>query len=438
MTTLIITIVIALAILVGLLVGGAPVFVGFLVVNIVGVLVYFGPAGFGLFANSIFSTATTDTLAAVPLFIVMGELLFRSGTMEVLFSSLDRLIGRVRGRQYVLCVLLSAILGALSGAAMAVAGLLGRSLYPAMVKRGYDPRLSAGTILGGASLDPIIPPSVLAVILATIAQVSTGKLLIAGAGPGILLTLMFLIYVAIRLWFNPKLAPDTTTEDQAKGSVIIALLKMIPACFIFFLVMGLVMLGIATPTEAAATGVAGAVGLAYFYGGLTRTMLRESFYAGVTVSALLLLIMCCAIMFSQLLTFAGAPQLVGELVQSMHLPSPVMIFIMLAIPFFLHILLFLDQVALFFILVPIYKPILAVYHVDEIWFFTMLLIVATVGGISPPFGYTLFAMKSALPGTSMSELYKAAWPFVWIICLGILIIALFPPIATYLPNLMGP
>ena len=133
----------------------------------------------------------------------MGELLFRSGTMEVLFSSLDRLVGRVRGRQYVLCILLSAILGALSGAAMAVAGLLGRSLYPAMIKRGYDPKLSAGTILGGASLDPIIPPSVLAVILATIAQVSTGKLLVAGMGPGILLTVMFLIYVAIRLWMQP-------------------------------------------------------------------------------------------------------------------------------------------------------------------------------------------------------------------------------------------
>jgi len=439
MTALIITILVALAILVGLLVGGTPVFVGFLVVNVIGVLVFFGPAGFGLFANSIFSTATTDTLAAVPLFIVMGELLFRSGTMEVLFSSLDRLIGRVRGRQYILCVLLSAILGALSGAAMAVAGLLGRSLYPAMIKRGYDPRLSAGTILGGASLDPIIPPSVLAVILATIAQVSTGKLLIAGAGPGILLTLMFLIYVGVRLWFNPKLAPDISKEDDtAKGSVFMALVKMLPACFIFFLVMGLVMLGIATPTEAAATGVFGALVLSYFYGGLNFNMLRESFYTGATVSSLLLLIMCCAIMFSQLLTFAGAPQLFGELVRTMQLPAAVMIFIMLAIPFFLHILLFLDQVALLFILVPIYKPILGVYHIDEIWFFTMLLIVATVGGISPPFGYTLFAMKSALPGLSMTELYKAAWPFVWLICLGILIVALYPPVVTYLPNLMGP
>lgn len=439
MTALITTLVVALAILVGLLVGGAPVFVGFLAVNIIGILYYFGPSGFGLFANSIFTTATTDTLAAVPLFIVMGELLFRSGAMEVLFSSLDRLVGRVRGRQYVLCILLSAILGALSGAAMAVAGLLGRSLYPAMVKRGYDPTLSAGTILGGASLDPIIPPSVLAVILAMIAQISTGKLLIAGMGPGILLTLMFLAYVAVRLWLNPALAPDLASEDERKkGSVLLALAKMLPACFIFFLVMGLVMLGIATPTEAAAAGVFGALVLSFAYGALTAKMLRESFYAGVTVSSLLLLIMCCAVMFSQLLTFAGAPQLFGEMVRTLKLPAAITIFIMLALPFFLHIFLFLDQVALFFILVPIYKPILAGYRVDEIWFFTMLLIVATVGGISPPFGYTIFAMKSALPNSSMSELYKAAWPFVWLICFSIVVIAIFPGIATWLPGLMGP
>lgn len=438
MTVLLVTITVALAILVALLVGGAPIFVGFLAVNILGILYYFGPSGFGLFANSIFTTATIDALAAVPLFIVMGELLFRSGTMEVLFKSLDILVGRIRGRQYVLCILLSAILGALSGAAMAVAGMLGRALYPAMIRRGYDPRLSAGTILGGASLDPIIPPSVLAVILATIAQVSTGKLLIAGIGPGILLTVMFLAYVGIRLWLNPSLAPDISAEDKKKGSAFLALLRMLPAGGIFFLVMGLVMLGIATPTEAAATGVFGAVVLAYFYGGLTKAMLRESFYSGVTVSSLLLLIMCCAVMFSQLLTFAGAPQLFGEMVRTLKLPPAVLIFIMLALPFFLHIFLFLDQIALFFILVPIYKPILALHGVDEIWFFTMLLIVATVGGICPPFGYTLFAMKSALPNTSMSALFKASWPFVWIICLGIVIIALVPGIATWLPNIMGP
>jgi tripartite ATP-independent transporter DctM subunit len=425
--------------LVALLVGGAPIFVGFLAVNIIGILHYFGPAGFGLFANSIFATATIDALAAVPLFIVMGELLFRSGAMEVLFKSLDRLVGRIRGRQYVLCILLSAILGALSGAAMAVAGMLGRALYPAMIQRGYDPKLSAGTILGGASLDPIIPPSVLAVILATVAQVSTAQLLIAGIGPGILLTVMFLAYVGLRLWLNPALAPDASSEeDRMGGSAFVALLQMVPACFIFFLVMGLVMFGIATPTEAAATGVFGALVVSYLYGGLSRKMLRESFYGGVTVSSLLLLIMCCAVMFSQLLTFAGAPQLFGEMVRNLQLPPAILVFILLALPFFLHIFLFLDQIALFFILVPIYKPILALYAVNEIWFFTMLLIIATVGGISPPFGYTLFAMKSAVPNTSMSELFMAAWPFVWIICLGIVIIAMFPGIATWLPSLTGP
>src|SRR6185436_21176695 len=184
-----------IGLLLGLLFLGIPVFVAFLILNVAGILVLMGPAGFGLFANSIYTTATITALATVPLFIVMGEILFRSGAMEAVFDSLDRLVGRVRGRQYVLCIVLSAILGSLSGAAMAVAGLLGRSLYPSMVKRGYDPKLTAGTILGGASLDPIIPPSVLAVILATVAQVSTGKLLIAGTGPGILLTVMYLVYV---------------------------------------------------------------------------------------------------------------------------------------------------------------------------------------------------------------------------------------------------
>ena len=197
---------------------GVPIFISFLLLNVAGVLVFLGPAGFGLFAASIFTTANTNALAAVPLFILMGDILFRSGAMEVLFDSLDRLIGRIRGRQYVLCILLSAILGALSGAAMAVAGMLGRSLFPSMTRRGYDTHLSVGTILGGASLDPIIPPSVLAIIIATLAQISTGKLLVAGIIPGLLLTGMFLIYIAIRVWAKPSLAPDIAADHECRAS----------------------------------------------------------------------------------------------------------------------------------------------------------------------------------------------------------------------------
>lgn len=415
---------------------GVPVFVAFLILNVASVLVILGPSGFGMFANSIYTTGTNSTLAAVPLFILMGEILFRSGAMEVLFDSMDRLVGRIRGRQYVLCILLSAILGALSGAAMAVAGLLGRSLFPTMRRRGYDLHLSAGTILAGASLDPIIPPSVLAIIIATLAQISTGKLLVAGIVPGLLLTVMFLVYVLIRVRINPGLAPDIDAEAvdrRTGGSAFMALARMLPSALIFFLVMGLVMLGVATPTEAAATGVFGALVLAGFYGGLSRKMIADALTSAATVAGLLLLVMCCAVMFSQLLTLTGAARQLGEIVAGLALPAAAMLFAMMALPFVLF--MFLDQVALMLVLIPIYQPLIKLYGFDEIWFWTLFLIVATVGGLSPPFGYTLFALKSAAPDVRMSDIYQSAWPFVWIIVLGMVIMVVFPEIITFLPGL---
>lgn len=424
--------------LLALLFLGLPIFVSFLLLNVAGLLYLIGPQGFGMFANSIFTTANIAELAAVPLFILMGELLFRSGAMEVVLDSLDRLVGRIRGRQYVLCIVLSAILGALSGAAMAVAGLLGRSLFPTMRKRGYDLHMSAGTLLGGASLDPIIPPSVLAIIIATLAKVSTGQMLIAGIMPGLMLTGMFLIYVFIRLRLNPALAPDLSadlTDESTRGSALVAFLKLLPVSVIFFLVVGLIMLGVATPTESAATGVIGALALARYYGGLSPRMIRECLYSAATVTGMLLIVMCCAAMFSQLLTFSGAVRQLGETVLELSLPPTAMLFVMLAVPFVLF--LFLDATSILMVLIPIYLPILAVYGFDPIWFWTLILVVATVGALSPPFGYTLFAFKSAVPDMPMRDIFKAAWPYVWIITFGIALMAMFPRIVTFLPDLMA-
>jgi tripartite ATP-independent transporter DctM subunit len=417
---------------------GVPIFAAFVLLNVIGVFALFGASGFGLFANSIYATATLGALSAVPLFIVMGEILFRSGAMDVLFDSLDRLIGRIRGRQYVLCILLSAILGALSGAAMAVAGLLGRSLFPTMRKRGYDTQFAAGTILAGASLDPIIPPSVLAVIIATLADVSAGKMLIAGILPGLLLTGMFLVYVILRVRYQPSLAPDLAADDADRktGSALLALARMVPSVFVFFMVMGLIMLGIATPTEAAATGVLGAILLAAYYRGLSLRMVTEALFSAATVASLLLIIMCSAVMFSQLLTFTGATRALGQFVVELKLPGALMLFAMMALPFVLF--MFLDQVALMLVLIPIYQPIIRIYEFDPIWFWTLFLVVATVGGLTPPFGYVLFALKSAAPDVPMTTIFRASWPFVWIICLGMLIMALVPDIITLLPRLMGP
>src|SRR5690606_9801838 len=336
-----------MVLLLAMLFVGMPIFVAFPILNVVAVLVLIGPSGFGMFANSIYSTATIGELAAVPLFMLMGELLFRSGAMEVLLTSLDRLVGQIRGRQYILCIVLSAILGALSGAAMAVAGLLGRSLFPTMRKRGYDLHMSAGTLLGGASLDPIIPPSVLAIIIATLAKVSTGQMLIAGILPGLLLTGMFLIYVFVRVHLNPSLAPDLSEDmrDPAnRGSALMALLRIVPVGIIFFLVVGLIMLGVATSTEAAATGVVGALGLAWYYGGLSRDMIWQGLRSAVLVTGLLLIVMSCAAMSSQLLTYTGAIRTLGEFIIKLQLSSEMMVAVLLIVPFILF--MFLDATSI--------------------------------------------------------------------------------------------
>jgi tripartite ATP-independent transporter DctM subunit len=430
---------IGIPVLLLLFASGLPIFVCFLILNLIGVVLLTGTAGFGMFANSIYNTATNGTLAAVPLFILMGDIMFRSGAMKTLFDALDRLVGQIRGRQYVLCILLSAILGALSGAAMAVAGLLGRSLFPTMLQRGYNKRLSAGTIMAGACLDPIIPPSVLAVVVASIANVSPAAMLIAGILPGLLLMSMFLVYVLARVWLTPSLAPDSLADIQDRnreGSKTAAVLRMLPCAFVFFMVMGLIMFGVATPTEAAATGVFGAIAVSLYYGGLSRQMIWEAAQSAATISCLLLVIMCSAVMFSQLMTFTGAAGRLGELVAGLALAPAIMLFVMLALPFVLF--MFLDQVAIMLILIPIYQPLLKIYGFGEIWFWTLFLVITVSGGLTPPFGYVLFAMKSAAPEITTTELYSAAWPFVWIIVGAAVLMALYPPIITLLPSLTGP
>jgi tripartite ATP-independent transporter DctM subunit len=262
---------------------------------------------------------------------------------------------------------------------------------------------------------------------------------VAGIIPGLLLMSLFLIYVLYRVWRDPSLAPDVASDladTKVKTSVIVALLRILPCAFVFFMVMGLIMFGVATPTEAAATGVFGAIVVAIIYRKFSLPMLWESLITAATVSALLLVIMCCAVMFSQLLTFTGATRAVAELVAHLDLPAVAMLFMMMALPFVLF--MFLDQLALMLVLIPIYQPLLKLYAFDPIWFWTLFLIVATVGGLTPPFGYVLYAFKSAAPDVPLTEVYRASWPFVWLIVLGMVILIIVPDLVTFLPNLTRP
>jgi len=234
----------AIGLLLVLLFLGVKIFVGFLALNLAGVLILIGPRGFGLFTNSIFETATSPTLVTVALFVLMGEILFRSGTVDILFRSVDTLVGQLKGRLYVVTIALSTVFGALSGSAVAVAAMLGRSVLPLMQDRGYDTRRSAGTILAGASLAPIIPPSLLAIIVGSLADVSIAGLLVAGLLPGLLFATLTLSYVFFSQG-NVDI-PDQPAASDASG--LRALFDMVPFLRVLFAVMGLIILGIATPS----------------------------------------------------------------------------------------------------------------------------------------------------------------------------------------------
>ncbi|MDA4848763.1 TRAP transporter large permease [Hoeflea poritis] len=433
-----VTLLAGVAILFALFLSGAPIFLAFLFAILTGIYFIIGPAGYPMFANSILDTASITSLASIPLFILMGELLFRSGTMDVLFDSIDKLVGRVRGRQYVLVVVLSAVFGALSGVAMAVAAMLGRAIMPGMQARGYDRDIAAGLIVSGASLAPIIPPSLLAIIVGSIADVSIAKLLIAGVMPGLLLGGIFLVYVFVRIAMNANLAPANVTSERGEislGEQAIALIRILPFAIVIFSVMGFIMLGIATPSESAATGVLGALITAAIYRNLNLKMIWESVMASITVSAMILAIMVMSKMFTQLLAFTGATSELVQLVANLGFSPIVMLVIMLAVPFVLC--MFIDTIAVILLTIPIYQPVVTSLGFDPVWFWLLFLINITLGAITPPFGYTLFAFKAVVPEMTISDVYKATWPFVMLFLLGIAVIIAFPGVATWLPGLTG-
>lgn len=426
----------SLSLLLAVFLTGAPLFVGFLVINIGTVMLLVGTRGFILVANSIFDSANIATLSAIPMFILMGEILTRSGSVENLFRAMDGLIGRVKGRQYVLTVLISVIFGALSGAAMAVAAMLGRSLYPTMEARGYDRQLSIGTILAGASLAPIIPPSVLIVVIATLADVSIGKLLIAGVGPGLVAAGLILAYILLRMRLNPALSPDSP-ETGAPGwrGKAGSVARLLPFSIIVFSVMGLILLGIATPSEAAATGVLGSVVVAMIYRSFSWAMLREAISGAMLITAMIMVIVVSSNLFGQLLGLTGATRELVAYGATLADRPYTLLAMLLGIVFLLC--MFVDQIALMLILVPIYKPLIEAAGLDPIWFWVLVLLNLSVGGITPPFGYTMFAFKATAGEIGLGQVYRAAWPFVGVFILLMLLIALVPGIATWLPSVMG-
>ena len=433
-----VTLSLAIVLILFLFATGMPIFVAFLVVNVGGVALLFGSTGFGMFTNSLYNTVTQDSLMAIPLFILMGEVLFRSNAVEILIDSIDKMVGNLRGRHYFLVTALSTVFGALSGSAVAVSAMLGRSVMPIMLERGYDQRLSIGAILGGASLAPIIPPSLLVIMIGSMVDTSIAKLLIAGILPGVMLALMMVAYNYIRIVRNPGLEPPRAAVASPRPSARelgLALVRTLPFFVVIFSVMGLILLGVATPNESAATGVVGALIAAAIFRKLSLKMFAQAVLGTAAVSTMIMIIIACSMFFGQLLSFTGASSGLIKLAADLGLPAGWTFLVLMLIPFFLC--MFIDLFAVMLIAIPIYDPLLSVYQFDSVWFWTLFLINMTLGSMTPPFGYTIFSLKGAAPELPMDDVYAGAWPMVGLFVLGMAIMYFIPSIVTLLPSFVG-
>jgi tripartite ATP-independent transporter DctM subunit len=415
---------------------GVPVAFALIGVTLIGVTAFQGWGGPSMqYVTSIKTSLSNFTLLPVPLFVLMGEILWHSSIAKKALAALDKLMGRLPGRLSLLTVASGTLFSSLSGSTMANTALLGKMLVPEMKRRGYGGVLSIGPILGSGGLAMLIPPSALAVIFASVAQVSIGQLLLALLVPGLLLAFCYVLFILVVAIMRPDLAPAYEITTSTAGEKVRAvLLHVVPLSSVVILVVGVIHLGIATPTEAAALGCIGSFTLAFAYGGLSFSSLRKSLAGTARITVMMLTILAAAIGFSQLLAFTGASRglllfVVGEI------GSPTL-FIIATMLLILVLGCFLEQIAIMLVTLPILMPIVQTLQIDPIWFSVMMLINLEIALMTPPFGMLLFVLRGVTPPSiTLSEIYWSAVPFVIINLIVILLILMIPQIALYLPSI---
>jgi tripartite ATP-independent transporter DctM subunit len=416
---------------------GLPVAVAFLALNIVGALLFLGgEQGLTQLARNAVQSVTSFSLTPIPFFVLMGEVLFHSGVALKAIDAFSLLIRRVPGRLAVIAIVAGTVFSAISGSTIATTALLGSLMLPAMLDRGYDRRLAMGPIMGIGGVDMLIPPSALAVLLGSLAGISISGLLIGGIVPGLILSATFVGYIVLRAWLDPSLAPPDLEAEPGGSRWGPFVVHVLPLILIFGVVVGAMTAGWATPTEAAALGAAGTIVAAWAYRGLTLANLLKALTGTVAISGTILFIIVGATTFAQVLSFSGATNGIVSLVSAQGLSAAVVILGMMLILLFLGC--FVDQVSMMLITLPFFMPLVAQLGIDPIWFGVLFLICMQLGLLTPPFGLLLFTMKGAAPPhITMNDIYCASAPYVLFGMLALLLVFLWPPLATWLPRLVA-
>ncbi len=418
---------------------GVPVAFAFLMLDVIGAFFFLGgEVGLSQLARNSVASVTSFSLTPIPFFVLMGEVLFRTGLAIKAIDAIANLIHRVPGRLAVITIVAGTIFSAISGSTIATTAMLGSLMLPTMLSRGYNPKMAMGPIMAIGSVDVLIPPSALAVLLGSLAGISISGLLIGGIVPGLILSVIFIGYIVLRAHWNPSLAPEPAVVDLPAGLArwrpFVA--HVMPLVLIFAVVVGAMTRGWATPTEAAALGAAATIVAAALYRSLTWDNLMTALKGTVAVSGTILFIIVGATTFSQVLSFSGATNGIISLVGAQGLPPWALVLGMMGLLIFLGF--FVDEVSMMMITLPFFMPLVAQMGIDPVWFGVLFLINMQIGLLSPPFGLLLFAMKGvAPPHITMGQIVQAVMPYLYFGIGVMLLVFLWPPLATWLPRLLG-
>ncbi|MCG6876673.1 MAG: TRAP transporter large permease [Betaproteobacteria bacterium] len=444
----------ALAILLGaillLMALGTPVGIAFLGVNVVAAVFYFGGSGplsvrivngIGTLAGNAFESMANFAIVPIPMFLLMGELFFHTGLATRMFNAVDKLLGKVPARLSYVTVAGGTAFATLSGSSMGSTALLGTLMVPEMSRRKYKKSMSIGPILGTGGLAMLIPPSALAVLLGTLAKIDIGRLLVAGIAPGLILAALYAVLIYVRARLDPDAAPVYEIESiPALAKLRLFAVDVLPMISIVGMVIVLIMGGIATPSESAAFGGVGVVILAFVYRCFSWSAMWKSLEGATRVTVIALLILFGSQTFSQILAFSGGSAGLINWVTGFDVAPVTMLLLMFGILLILG--MFMDQLAMMLLTVPIYFPIIATLdfglplEMKMIWFGVIMLLALEISFTTPPFGLLLFVMQGvAPPGTRFSEICLAAVPFMACAMLLVALIIAFPAIATWLPFL---
>ncbi len=413
-------------------IGGAGVIFGFLM---------FGDTVFDMVYARVYAQLTNTGFMAVPLFVFMGGMLERSGIAKRMYESLYVCFGNFRGGLAIVSILIGTIMAACIGVIAASISMLTLVALPVMIQRGYDKGLATGSICAGGTLGILIPPSIMLIVYGPAAWISVGKLFMAAFGPGLMLSVLYMIYIAVRSFLQPSVAPSVSTEEQGNYTtfqkISMVVTSLVPTLLLILSVLGAIYSGIAAPTEAAAVGVVVAVILTACYGQFRWKDFMEVSLSTIKLTCMVLFIAACSTAFVSVFLAGGG----GQIVESFILDFPggkwAVFAAIMAITFILGA--FIDWVGIIFVLVPILSPIIPRLGFDPLWFAMMIIVNLQMSFLTPPFAYAMFFLKGAADpalGIETKDIIRGMLPFVGIVAIGLLLLIIFPPIVTWLPSTM--